>query len=687
MTNVKIKLMFFVLNALLTADFVHARPYNSSNTDQIYFNNTTGENYSIPVEVDSDTLVVANDDQTQEQQNKNSKTAMDSMVNAEQGRDELILSKKQQKEPAKAPEIPKEDAVALEKQLNISSPLLEEIIDSETGREETLTDIMFRPELEGPRFEFLISGKINDTGNSSVIRIGDNELGKFDKNTSEVIKKSDYVELVAVGKNSKISENKSAYNLLNITGHEVENDLDPDPNFLSVFAGYTDLQTLFLACAATLLPLLAILFATLCVRCLIRRLCPRSCRSSVSTDSESSDQKADNNQRKSVDASTNTADRTLETDCDAPAANGSIITMTLKNNHLIVETEERSDITRNGRETKMKYSPDNDGIFVVEVQQSAVYRSSSKSLNSPAHDPQISTNQALIHRVPEERDNKIVKTLSIDEGSERSSDRFEKGKGLALSNTGLSISDLSMSSIGSHNASYSYGSQVGYEQGPFGYPVYAGYDVPKEYIGDGIIHDHSREPLIAKTPTDPDKPVVTAAIFKQDSIIGSDALQGPGYCIEGSSDGPLLSDVQAREVSLQHIHDQMEKKLENGTDHHEVEKVESPKKQLCRADSLPMRLENEKPPEPVMDKAVPMDTITEDETAMNNAILKGKRASLPIIRTEMYESVKDVLIPTGSPKFEKFANEVSPSDTYADNPPPMITITEEESPKHENGSS
>ncbi|CAG9103278.1 unnamed protein product [Plutella xylostella] len=31
-------------------------------------------------------------------------------------------------------------------------------------------------------------------------------------------------------------------------------------------------------------------------RCLIRRLCPRSCRSSVSTDSESSDQKADNNQ-------------------------------------------------------------------------------------------------------------------------------------------------------------------------------------------------------------------------------------------------------------------------------------------------------------------------------------------------------------------------------------------------------
>lgn len=327
----------------------------------------------------------------------------------------------------------------------------------------------------------------------------------------------------------------------------------------------------------------------------------------------------------------------------------------------------------------MKYSPDNDGIFVVEVQQSAPYRPSIKSLqNSPLHDPQISTNQALIHRVPEELDTGALTTLTeLEERSE--SERF---KGLALSSTGLSISDLSMSSIGSHNVSYSYGNQIGYEQGPFGYPVYAGYEVPKEDIGDGIIHESSREPLLCKTPTDPDKPVVTAAIFKQDSIIGNDALQGPGYCIEGSSDGPLLSDVQAREVSLQHIHDQMEKKLENGVAVPHEEKSESPKKHLpiCRADSLPNRILEDKAPEPIIDKSAAMNTIEDEEEddAPSKEMLKGKRASLPIIRTEMFESVKDAIIPPSSPKFEKLSNETSPMvENFADLPPPLITISEE----------
>lgn len=335
------------------------------------------------------------------------------------------------------------------------------------------------------------------------------------------------------------------------------------------------------------------------------------------------------------------------------------------------------DITKNGRETKMKYSPDNDGIFVVEVQQSTAYRPNNKLLqNSPPHDPQISTNQALIHRVPEE-----IEPKSNDD--DRSSEKLRE-KALALSSTGLSISDLSMSSIGSHNISYSYSSQIGYEQGPFGYPVYAGYDIPKEDIGDGIIHDNSREPLITKTPTDPDKPVVTAAIFKQDSIIGNDALQGPGYCIEGSTDGPLLSDVQAREVSLQHLHDQMEKKLENGVAVNVSEKIESPKKTFNRADSLPVRLEDEKVPDAVIDKTMGMETINEIDIPSKDA-LKGKRASLPIIRTEMYESVKDAIMPSGSPKFEKFSNDTSPSDAI-EVPPPMITITEEECGKSEIGS-
>lgn len=311
----------------------------------------------------------------------------------------------------------------------------------------------------------------------------------------------------------------------------------------------------------------------------------------------------------------------------------------------------------------MKYSPDNDGIFVVEVQQSTAYRPSKKTaFNSPQRDPEIATNLALIHRVPEE--------IADSESS-----RFERDKALALSSTGLSISDLSMSSIGSHNVSYSYSSQTGYEQGPFGYPVYAGYEVNNGDPREGIITDDSQEPLICKTPADPDKPVVTAAIFKQDSIIGSDALQGPGYCIEGSTDGPLLSDVQAREYSLQ------QKKIENGVAVPVPEKIESPKKTLNRADSLPVRLEDEKP-EPVKPA---METIKEDEPPTKD-MLKGKRASLPFIRTEMYESVKDAILPSGSPKFEKLFNDSSPAESTFDSPP-MITITEESESSKSEGTS
>ncbi|CAH2095842.1 unnamed protein product [Euphydryas editha] len=349
------------------------------------------------------------------------------------------------------------------------------------------------------------------------------------------------------------------------------------------------------------------------------------------------------------------------TDADTPPANGSIFTMTMKNNHLIVETEERNDITRNGRETKMKYSPDNDGIFVVEVQQSTAYRPNKSLQNSPPHDPQISTNQALIHRVPEELERKIT----IEEDSERSSGKFER-QALALSSTGLSISDLSMSSIGSHNISYSYSSQMGYDQGPFGYPVYAGYDTSKDDLADAIVHDNSQEPLIGKTPTDPDKPVVTAAIFKQDSIIGNEILHGPGYSIEGSTDGPLLSDVQAREYSIQHLHDMREKKLENGVAVPPMpDKIDSKVKTFNRAETLPPIIQDE--PEVKV-----VETIVED---FSKDMLKGKRASLPVITTDMYESVKEV-IQTGSPKFEKLTNEMSPGVSSFDSPP-MITITEE----------
>lgn len=267
MTNVKLKLMFFLLNVLLTADIVHARPYSYNTTDiVIKFNNT---DFNLPVDSNSDTLTVAHEDETPEQTNRNSNDHMEAIMTAEQDRDKDLSKKfiKEQTNPEKSDqkvniqmeaimnaekdrdqelskktmkehvmtEIPKKDAASIEKQINISSSLLEDIIDSETDREETLTDILFRQDAElvaAPRFEFLIAAKINETdvkNNSSNTKggISDNSIDNSNRNSSDVLKKVEYVELVELLK-SKAGENSSAYSLGNITGHEVDDDLAPD---------------------------------------------------------------------------------------------------------------------------------------------------------------------------------------------------------------------------------------------------------------------------------------------------------------------------------------------------------------------------------------------------------------------------------------------------------------------------
>ncbi|CAH2095845.1 unnamed protein product [Euphydryas editha] len=268
MTNVKLKLMFFLLNALLSADLVHSRPYSDFNSTDIIMNfSNNSSTYNIPVDSNSDTLIVANEseEETAEETNKSSNIQMEAIVNAEQRRDKAF-SENNNQDQVSILEIPKNEAEAFEKQYNISSSLLDEMIDSESDREETLTDILFRPRSEFvedmPRFEFLIAAKINGSdGNDTVkdVSFSNNNLDKRNRNVTDVLRKVDYVELVEVIKPSNMNENKSAYNLANITAHNVDNDVAPDTSF-------TDVQTLFLACFATLLPLLTVLFATLLVR-------------------------------------------------------------------------------------------------------------------------------------------------------------------------------------------------------------------------------------------------------------------------------------------------------------------------------------------------------------------------------------------------------------------------------------
>lgn len=165
--------------------------------------------------------------------NKTKNVNLEAIMTAERDRDAELLEKVMP--DYKILEISKKHNDEIEKQLNKEHPLLGQIIDSETDREDTLTDILFRPESEFadmPRFEFLIAAKINesDIDNGSVnIKSGvrSNYLDKIEKNSSDVLKKVDYVELVEVLK-PLTSENMSAYSFENITGHEVDNDLAPD---------------------------------------------------------------------------------------------------------------------------------------------------------------------------------------------------------------------------------------------------------------------------------------------------------------------------------------------------------------------------------------------------------------------------------------------------------------------------
>ncbi|XP_070523137.1 uncharacterized protein [Cardiocondyla obscurior] len=136
-------------------------------------------------------------------------------------------------------------------------------------------------------------------------------------------------------------------------------------------------------------------------------------------------------------------------------ANGNIITLTLKNNHLIVETEERA-VTMEDKPTS-RYK---DSSFVVEVEPD--YDKEETEGNKGSSDDMatgVTDQQALVHReeIPDDR-----------------SSAFENTRLFGSTNTGLSQSDLSISSQGSANPSYRYGNQVEYDSGHLGYPMYGG---------------------------------------------------------------------------------------------------------------------------------------------------------------------------------------------------------------------
>ncbi|XP_069699101.1 uncharacterized protein [Periplaneta americana] len=498
--------------------------------------------------------------------------------------------------------------------------------------------------------------------------------------------------------------------------------------------GYSDVQTVFLACIATLIPLVFILVAAIGVRFLYRRFRARKGEGyeGVLQREESSDPLA----VKSLSASGNLLTDELKTsesqfsvtpaeeiedvtsqspllsygassgslpNHTSKSANGSIITMTLKNNHLIVETEERGVTLEDGstKTTTTKFttsaSPHENNVFVVEVQQGGVPRSgdcfrgdaevypklsssavsSQEDIDEEDGSRRSSSQRAQVHRPPDIDVDEVSDEDDLEDGDDEeedddTADRKANREGAAddgqdgSTNTGLSQSDLSISSSGSNNPSYRYGNQVGYEGGHFGYPQYIGYSASDEKV-ERTVGGGGRSAA-------PKRNAPVAIVMKRASSVteanekpASNQIRGR-YSIDVTpASTRLLSDMQAIERHrLQEERLQEEQRqLGNGT-----------VKAVANGDATPSPIE-EKEEEKQTDEdanskpAVEADKQDANDDKVDDESAAKKRASLPIITPELYtqfkQTTKSLILdktarPGLSPKFEKFRNENSPLD-------------------------
>ncbi|KAJ8923097.1 hypothetical protein NQ315_001650 [Exocentrus adspersus] len=333
--------------------------------------------------------------------------------------------------------------------------------------------------------------------------------------------------------------------LYNGTGYYIDDETD---------AGLNDLQTVFLACIATLIPLIVILLTAFAIRILWKRY--RRRKDDIHYDGMLHREGTSESITKPLHShlltdkpceDTHLAISTEDVEvCDGTEinsqirsnnhsnTNGSIITMTLKNNHLIVETEERSvsttlriiemlylpvlcpqDIEKDSRETTMKYCTGaRNGVFVVEVQQ-GVRRSPGSGGPTSCAEPEVSVSVsdqcALVHNPPDRYSDE--ETLEECDDSEyymeTTSPHTETPDSLATAHlkTGLSRSNSSLT-----RPSYCYTTQQCYDAGTYGYNVYAG------YVND--------EPSQRLQPDDT-RPKIMSAVYKNPLAVNRDSVDIP----------------------------------------------------------------------------------------------------------------------------------------------------------------
>lgn len=269
------------------------------------------------------------------------------------------------------------------------------------------------------------------------------------------------------------------------------------------------------------------------------------------------------------------------------------------------------DIGRDTRETKMHYSPsEKDGVFVVECSRGAdteggqaitnnqekLQKAQQKledstlnaqfKLNNPdgvaANQPQ----EVQIHQPPHGHGDDEI--LHIDENGAVSmtsprSFNYATGQPYQPTNTGLSQSDLSISSSSGSNQGYSYGSLEPYTLDTRDYMEPS---VPrtshsidacwfKEEDEDAIneqidqnnkcnerTEESSTKAVPEEPQDDPDKPVITAAIYKNDT---TEPLSLDEVKKDDGLPCRLMSDIQAEETRTEEKLLDEQRKLGNGT--------------------------------------------------------------------------------------------------------------------------
>lgn len=212
----------------------------------------------------------------------------------------------------------------------------------------------------------------------------------------------------------------------------------------------------------------------------------------------------------------------------------------------------------------MHYSPsEKDGVFIVEAARGADQNGSHKPSpmqHKPTEAPLVIPEEIKIdtlqsHFTPSspEEEHKQPKPEQVEVHTPPAEHEERKAPEAVICNgtkTGLSQSDLSLTSSNSSNQNYSYGDKDTYQFEEKGYKGSS----PKRIIN---VHCHDLKPLIENSPPAPigdrNKPVITSAIFKNDSHEDGEPLKSDAQATQGNGVIPPPKDEDVEKAKIHKI--------------------------------------------------------------------------------------------------------------------------------------